>query len=168
MNGGKPNDFRAERFGMDLDFTEIFQFIIDALGCQKEIYILHWLLLRLSGHQIELFKVFSQAFPELGKQIPRYFQKRTEDYRSALRMRKVFGFKSASAIEEEAVKRAWDDTRVMIREISLMHDPSVKALVDDHREILKRLCAALIELVMENRDVYVDIDFNAFQKFLGS
>jgi hypothetical protein len=168
MNGGKPNDFRAGRYAVDLDINDLAQSVIDALGSQKEIYILHWLLLRLSGHQIELFKVLAQAFPELGKQIPRYFQKRTEDYRSALRMRKVFGFKSASAIEEEAVKRAWDDTRAMIREIYMMHDPSVKALVDDHREILKRLCAALIELVMENRDAYVDIDFNAFQKFLKS
>lgn len=166
MNSGKQDSFKTSKYDVDLDLTEVLNNVLDARGRQKEVYTLHWLLLRLSGHQIELTKVLSQAFPELGKQMSRLFIKRIEDNRQALRWRKLIGFKSAGSIEDEAVRRAWEDTRAMLREVSMLQDDSIKGLIDDHRAILRRLCNSLVEIVQENQKGNIDIDFKGLGKFL--
>ena len=166
MNGGKRDNFKVGKYSVDLDLTEVITSVIDAQGKQKEIHDIHWLLIEYSKQGVNLSKVLSIAFPELAKQIPRFFQKRTEDHRRALRVRQLISFKSSGAIEEEAVKRAWEDTRSLIGEVSLMKDESMKGLVDDHREILRRLCDAMIKLVMEKDVSGIDLNVDAVKRFL--
>lgn len=165
----KPNPGNGVRIGnyrVELDLTEVVSDLVDSLGKQKEKYLVHWLLLRLSGHQVELTKVLAGAFPELAKQIPRFYQKRVEDYRHSMRVSKLFGFRSLRSIEDEAVKRAWEDTRAMVKELSLVRDESIKGLVEDHRDILRRLCRAMVELVMQEQDTRLNLDLEGLRNFL--
>jgi hypothetical protein len=144
----------------------VLDHLIRAAGREDEQYILHWLLLRLSGHQVELTRILSAAFPELARRVPSFFQHRVKDYRRAMRMRKLLGFKSARSIEEEAVRRAWEDTRAMMAEVSVLRDDTLKRLVNDHRAILRRLAAALLKLVLEQPGARIELDREAFRKFL--
>jgi len=166
MKRDASGTFTVGKYSVDLDMTEVLNNVLDSLGKQKEKFIIHWLLLRLSGHQVELAKVLGQAFPELGKQMPEFFQKRVEDHRQSLRIGKLLSFRSASSIEEESVKMAWKDTRRMIKEVSMAQNGSIKALVDEHREILKRLCDAIIDLVMEEPSAQINLNIEGLRKFL--
>jgi len=165
---GRPDDnYRVGKYSVELDLTEVLGNVLDSLGKQPEKHLLDRAIATLSKHQIEFTKVLGQVFPELAKQLPKFFQKRVEDHRHAMRVRKLFGFRSLSSIEEEAVRRAWEDTRAMVREVSMLHDESVRALVDDHREILRRLCGAMVELIMQEQNAGVNLDFDKLGKFLG-
>jgi hypothetical protein len=166
MKSNQSSGYRVGKYSVELDLTEVVSDLVDSLGKQKEKYLIHWLLLRLSGHQVELTKVLARAFPELAKQIPRFYQKRVEDYRHSMLVSKLFGFRSLRSIEEEAVKRAWEDTRAMVRELSLARDESIKGLVEDHRDILKRLCLAMVELVMQEQDARLNLNLEGLRKFL--
>jgi hypothetical protein len=166
MESGREDDYRMSRYFVDLDLTEVLIDTLGLLGKKDEKRILEWLIYKLSGHQVELIRILSQAFPELAKQMPKFFQKRVEDYRNANRFQKLLGFKSMRAIEEKAVRMAWEDTRAMMRQISMMNDDSVRALVDDHRRILGRICAAMVELVKEERADGININLDALRKFL--
>jgi len=162
----EKQDFVVKKYTQDLDLTEILSNLLRALGKQDEKYLLHTASLKLSEHQIELTKVLSQVFPELAKRMPSFFQKRVEDYRRSIRISKLISFQSASSVEDDAVRRAWDDTRAMIREISMLQDESVKGLVEDHREILKNICNTLVELIKENPNTRIEINRDEIEKLL--
>jgi hypothetical protein len=166
MKSNSNAGYRVGKYTVDLDLTGVVSDLLESLGKQKEKYLVHWLLLRLSGHQVELTKVLSGAFPELAKQIPRFYQKRVEDYRHSMRVSKLFGFRSLRSIEDEAVRRAWEDTRAMVKELSLARDESVKGLIEDHRDILRRLCRAMVELVMQEQKTGLNLDLERLQRFL--
>ena len=167
MKTGPGDSYRAWKYDIQLDLTEVISDVLDAVGKQKEKYLVHWLLLRLSGHEVELAKVLAGAFPKLAEQLPQFYQKRVEDYRQSMRVSKLFGFRSLRSIEEEAVSRAWKDTKAKIKELSLARDESVKGMVNDHRDILRRLCEAMVELVMQDQNAQPNIDFEALRKFLS-
>ena len=164
---GERSGFKVGRYSVELDLTEVLCGILEFKGKHKEKYLLHWLLLKLSGHEVQMLNTLSQSFPELGKRMIPFFQKRVEDYRKASRLSKVISFRSAKSIEDEAVKRAWQDAETMLRGVSMLENESVRDLIDDHRRMLKRLCSTLIRLVMEKGGGQVDLDLNALGKFLG-
>ena len=153
------------RYGVDLDLTEVIGDIIDCTSKQREKYLVHWCLLKFSGHEVELMKVLSQVFPELTKQLLRFYEKRVEDYRDSMRINKLFGFRTQSSIENEAVRRAWEDTKAMLQEVSMAKDEGVKGLIEEHKEILKRLCDTMVELVMKENPT-PNLDLDGIRKFL--
>jgi len=166
MSGGLEDDYKVGKYNVDLDLTEVFENLADAQGKQREKYLLHILLSRFSGHEVEYTRVLSEAFPEMVKVMPKFFQKRVEDHRDSMRISKVFSFRSASSIEEEATRRAWEDTRAMMKEMLVVNNESIKGLVDTHRDVLKNLSDAIISLVMQKEGTEINLDVEAIKKFL--
>lgn len=166
MRGKEKGDVKIGKYNVDLDITEALLAQIDADGKQKEKYTTHMSLLRSSGHQIELVKAMAGIHGELAKVIPKFYQKRVEDHRKSLRLEKVLSFLSASSIEKEATKRAREDTRILMEEISLLNNASMRTLVEEHTGVLKRLCDLLVSLMEEEGRESVRIDIDALRKFL--
>ncbi|RKY12744.1 MAG: hypothetical protein DRP65_00040 [Planctomycetota bacterium] len=158
--------FRVGEYNVELDLTELVTNLLAALGKDTDKHLVHWLLLRFSEHQVELARILAGAFPELVKQMPKLFQKRVEDHRQSLRLGKLLSFRSASSIEEESVRRAWEETRMMVKELSLARDENLTGLVQDHRDILRRLLQTMVELVMREQDARLNLDFETLRKFL--
>lgn len=166
MKDNQSGGYKVGKYTIECDLTELMSDLLGIQSKQKEKYILHLLLLRLSRHLIELAKVLSQGSPELARQIPRFFQGRVEDYRAALRVGKLVGFLYMAQIEAEATRRAWEDTETMIRKLSLLEDASLKGLVSDYRKILRRLSQAIVDLVLEQEDARLNLDLEGVRKFL--
>ena len=166
MRDNDKGNVKIGNYHVDLDITEALLAQIDADGKQKEKYTTHMSLLRSSGHQIELVKAMAGIHGELAKVIPKFYQKRVEDHRKSLRLEKVLSFLSASSIEKEATKRAREDTRILMEEISLLNNASMRTLVEEHTAVLKRLCDLLVSLMEEEGQGSVRIDIDALRKFL--
>jgi len=153
-------DVVVKRYTQDLDTTEALRNLLRSLGKKEEKHILHELAFALSRHQIGLIKVLSQ--PELVKSITSFFQEAKRDYRKSLMASKLLSFRSMRSIEEEASRMAWADTKGMINELCLSREESV----NEHMEILKKVCATLMELVKESPNAKVEIDRDAIEKLL--
>lgn len=166
MRGNAKDGYKVGKYNVELDITEALLAQIDAEGKQKEKYTTHMSLLRSSGHQIELTKAIAGIHGELAKVIPKFYQKRIEDHRKSLRLEKVLSFLSASSIEKEATKRAKEDTRTLMKEISLLNNKSIRTMVEEHTRVLKRLCDLLVSLMEEKSQGNVKIDIDALRKFL--
>ena len=165
MNG-RQKDYNMSRLFVDLDLTPVLIYMLDLLGKREEKLALERSLKQLSGHQVEFARILSQAFQEVAKQMPKLFQKRIEEHRASLRVGKVFSFRSSSSIEKEAVRQALEDSMAMMKEISMMNNESVRSLVEEHTEILRRINATMEELVKEERLDRINIDFDAIRKLL--
>jgi hypothetical protein len=165
MNPGQDGNIRVGDYEVRLDLGELLCTLLETNSKHPEKDCLWRLLDRLSIHQVELVRVLSRAFPELAKKFPKLFQKRIEDYRRAFRVQKLFSFRSMRSIEEEAARMAWNDTQKMLREVSMLQDPGIRGLLDDHRAVLRRICEALVTLVKE-QSPEIHLDLVALKKFL--
>lgn len=159
--------FVTRKYTLELDLTEVLVSLLRNLGKKDEKDLLHWVILGMSRHQKEIVDKLTRIFPEVWKRIMIFHQKRVEDHRKSMRAGKVFSFRSWSSVEDEAVRKAWIDTREMIREMSLLRDESFRGLINDHREILRRLSGALVDLVLEDPGALPEIDPGALEKLLG-
>jgi len=166
MNGKRDDAYRVEKHTVDLDLTEVLGDLIDDAGKQKEKYTTHMGVLRTSGQQIELTKALAITFSELAKIMPKFYQKRIEDHRSSFRLKTIFSFLSASSIEKEATKRAREDVRALMDEVSMLNNETMRSLVEEHTQVLKRLCDVLIDLMKEERKGNININVDALKKFI--
>jgi hypothetical protein len=152
-------------YDVQLDLTQVLCDMLAMAGKHREKTMLEVLLFKLSGHQVEMMKVLAGAFPGLDKELMEFYQKRTEAIRQSLRLGKLLSFRSSRWIEEECARRAWKETRAMLKEVSAMKKEGLMGIVDDHRDVLRRLCRAMVEIVTsENPEV--NIDWQALRKFL--
>lgn len=159
-------NFITRHYKYECDLTEVLIQLIRQSGKMDEKELLHWLIMRLSSHQLKMTEVLSRAFSGMEKRISGFFQKRVESYRESMRIGKLFSFRSWSSIEREATEKAWQDTARMIDEISSLHDRSVKGLVNDHRTMLRMISRALIDIVREKADLRIDISRDDIERFL--
>ena len=166
MNGKRDDAYRVEKHTVDLDLTEVIGDLIDDAGRQKEKYMAHIAVLRSSGQQIDLTKALAETFSELAKIMPKFYQKRIEDHRCSLRLKKVFSFLFASSIEEEATKRAREDTKALMDEVSMLNNETMRSLVEEHTQVLRRLSDLFTALMQEERKGSININVDALKKFI--
>jgi hypothetical protein len=167
MNGGRADDdnMNIGSYNVQLDLTELLHDMLAMVGKHREKTILEVLLLKLSGHQVELSKVLAGAFPGLEKEMLTFYEKRAEAIRQSLRLGKLISFRSSKWIEEECARRAWEETRAMMKEVSALKSEGLMGIVDDHREVLRRLCRAMVDLVTAENP-QVNLDWDALRRFL--
>ena len=159
-------DYFVKQYSVDFDLTGFLNYVIRIMSRQDEKQLLHSLILVLSEHMVEMVRILSGAHAEMSRRMPAFFQKRVAAHRRALRWKRLISFGFSGSVEEEAARRAWEDTRGMIGELSVFRDESVTALMGSHRDILMRLCTAILSLVLERPGIGIRFDGESFRNFL--
>jgi hypothetical protein len=130
-----------------LDLGSVLNNLLDTLSMKYEKNQLKESLVSLSGHETELTKAFAQAYPDLARRVLTFFQHRVDDHRRSLRISKLLSFKSSESIERESVMMALDEVRVLVSEISILKEDTVRRLVDNHGKVLRQLTDTLVGLM---------------------
>lgn len=148
------------------DMAEIIRDLLRASGQDGDKFLLSNLLSRLSRHEVEILRVLTEFLERIVGEFYPFWQERVRSYREAYRLKKLFSFTSSVEIEEEVSRRAWQDTKRMINELSFLETHAVEGILSTRQRVVESLCLELIRLI-DSGGIRRDMDLNALRGIRG-
>ena len=158
-------DFKMGKYNVDFDVTEFLSKVMDVQGRQQEKDALYKLLVTLSKHEVELMRILTERHGEHTKQMLEFCERRLEGYRDADRIRRLVRFWARRKLEQEAVRRAMQDTRELNEELSFIHNENIRGLLSGRREAVRQLSGVMMDLMVTENPTQFNLE--AVRRFLG-
>jgi len=116
------------------------------------------LLGKLSENDVVLSMISAKLQTELSDRVSSFYQMQKNDYRQALQIAKLFGFKKQNKILEEASELAWNDAKKLLDTMESLKEMSKDMIVGMRKDLLSSYVKQ-IELLLTS-DSFQIVDEN--------
>jgi len=149
---------QIKRITETIDSASILEKLIDLIKGGEACPPVCELVAKQSEADVALAMISAKLQTELSDRVICFYQTQKNDYRQALQLSKLFGFKKQDKILEEASDLAWKDSEKLLNKMESLKKMSMDMIAGMRKDLLN-LYMKQIELLMTAHSVKAMDDF---------
>ena len=138
-----------------IDSASILEKLIDLIKGGEACPPVCELLAKQSENDVALAMISAKLQTELSDRVISFYQMQKNDYRQALQISKLFGFKKENKILEEASDLAWKDSEKFIDKMESLKRMSMDMIAGMRKDLLN-LYMKQIELLLKSDSILIE------------